>query len=318
MNTAIIGHEKIVEFFENIARSGNLSHAYCLIGPDHIGRRKVAETIAAELLEIPPGDLNLSPDYRLVDRLPDEKTGKLKKHISVEQIRELVYFLGQSAFRKNGCKAAIINDIENLNQSGANSLLKSLEEMDDKTIVFLLVGDAASVLPTILSRARKIFFAPVREGAIFEYLKNNGADDDLAGELARMSRGLPGHAIRWLREPDSLARRVNEEKRFESLFHQPFYQKLQSVEDLFGDKSDHIKARAELSEVLDLWQEMIVARLRTGAVGGIMTGVDSSKNENIAPKELIAMENCVAAAKAGLRENIHPRLLVEDILLQIP
>lgn len=318
MNTKVIGHEKVIDFFAKAIKNNNLSHAYCFIGPDHVGKRKVAETIVAELLDVKFGFLNSSPDYWFVDRETDEKTEKLKKDISVEQIKDLVAFLHQSAFKKNGYKVAIIDNAGFLNKSGSNSLLKSLEEMYEKTIIFLLVNNTDGVLPTIMSRSQKIFFAPVPDKSIYNYLKSIELDEDKVKKITGLACGLPGKAIEWLNGQEALQKQEQEKIRFESLFNKPFYIKLQSVDELFGDKKDNNKARTELAEVLDLWHQLVVDYLKAKFGSKSPSLINLSFLEDISLVNLTAVEAKIVQAKAKLRENVHPRLLVEQILLEMP
>jgi DNA polymerase-3 subunit delta' len=67
------------------------------------------------------------PDYRFLEQLTDEKTGKTSQVIKVDQVRQLLEFLNKSA-QLNGYRVAIIHRAENLNVNAANSLLKTLEE----------------------------------------------------------------------------------------------------------------------------------------------------------------------------------------------
>lgn len=318
MDLSVIGHEKILKFFEQAIKNNKLSHAYCFIGPNHVGKRKVAETIAAELLGIEISALGSSPDFLSVDRENDEKTEKLKKDISLEQILNLIFFLRQGPFKKNNYKAAIIGNANLLNKSGSNALLRALEETRGKAVVFLLATSESEVLPTIMSRAQKIFFAPASDNDIRQYLEKSGIGDEKTDEIISFCRGLPGKAVQWLNEPESLEMQKKEKNRFESLFCAPFYIKLRSVEDMFGDKKDHIKARIELENALDVWHITIADSLKKKIAE---SGSSSPRQEfvnNTSVENLLLIESKIANAKAKIWENIHPRLIVEDILLAMP
>src|SRR3989339_556277 len=49
---SVIGHEKILNYFSKVVETGNLSHAYILSGPEHLGKKFVAENISAKLFGI--------------------------------------------------------------------------------------------------------------------------------------------------------------------------------------------------------------------------------------------------------------------------
>ena len=77
-NMEIIGHQEIRDFFAKVITSGNLSHAYCFVGRDRVGKRAVAESIASELLGIENGKLLQQPDFFVVEQMFDEKKEKTK------------------------------------------------------------------------------------------------------------------------------------------------------------------------------------------------------------------------------------------------
>ena len=85
----IIGHRQIVDFFEKAAAGDRLGHAYGFVGVSGLGKRFMADNISAKLLKTELHKLAVHPDYILVERSEDEKTGKLKKNITIEQARDL-------------------------------------------------------------------------------------------------------------------------------------------------------------------------------------------------------------------------------------
>ena len=133
----LIGHAKILEFFENALKSGSLSHAYCFVGQGQVGKRTLAKILAAKILKTDLSKLSCHPDFYYLERIEDEKTGKLKKEISIAQARYLkTHLIGKSW--SGGYKVVIVDEAELLNEESSNALLKTLEEPKAKTIFFLL------------------------------------------------------------------------------------------------------------------------------------------------------------------------------------
>ncbi len=58
-----------------------------------------------------------------------------------------------------GRKVAIIDDADDLNEEGANCLLKTLEEPPPHSVLILIGTSAERQLPTIRSRARRFVFS---------------------------------------------------------------------------------------------------------------------------------------------------------------
>tara|TARA_B100001057_G_scaffold405975_1_gene419141 strand:- start:6 stop:935 length:930 start_codon:yes stop_codon:yes gene_type:complete len=85
-----------------------------------------------------------NPNLLLVDTLNE------KKSIDINQIRELITNLSKSSFN-NRERFIIIDNIETLNISSINALLKILEE-PPKNTYFILINNDKFILPTLNSR----------------------------------------------------------------------------------------------------------------------------------------------------------------------
>ncbi len=85
-----------------------------------------------------------NPNLYLVDTLSD------KKNIDINQIRELITILNKSSFN-NKERFIIFDNIETLNISSSNALLKILEEPPTNTY-FILINNDRFILPTLKSR----------------------------------------------------------------------------------------------------------------------------------------------------------------------
>jgi DNA polymerase-3 subunit delta' len=135
------------------------------------------------------------PDMRHLERLVNEKTGNLARNISVHQIRELGEFLGLTA-ALSPWRVVIIDTVDELEASGANALLKMLEEPQPNTLFFLVSHAPGRLLPTIRSRCRRLDFTNLDDDAMTSILE---ARTELsAAERQRviaMSGGSAGRAL---------------------------------------------------------------------------------------------------------------------------
>ena len=84
------------------------------------------------------------PNFNLIDINLD------KKNIDIEQIRELIIQLNKSSFN-NKPRFVLIDNIEFLNVSSVNALLKIIEE-PNSNVFFILIGNNKRILPTLKSR----------------------------------------------------------------------------------------------------------------------------------------------------------------------
>lgn len=297
-----VGHKHILNFFDKVREQGSLSHAYCFTGPQHVGKRTVAQYLASSILGIPQEKLYTSMDYTFVGREINEKTGKLRKDISIDQIRKLISHLASKSFYKDGYKIAVVDHAELLSISASNALLKTLEEPKEKMIIFLITPDENALLSTIQSRCQMIHFSLVPDTMLHEYSEKNNVDEKRQLQMIQHAYGMPGKMISWITDPESFQTYLTEYARFENLIGKNFYEKLQAVEELFGDKTDHIAAREHLQDILNMWRIGLHQKIFDNDVSHI---------------SIIHVEKRIKNAQEMLAKNIHPRLLVEQILLEL-
>jgi DNA polymerase-3 subunit delta' len=192
----------------------SMPHAILLHGPSGIGKVALAECFARALLceqTLPDGhacgqciscgwfDNYSHPDYRRLrpealdaadaladdegagdDQVDDKASPKSKrapsKIIRISQVRDLAGFTNISTHR-NGNRVVLLYPAETLNTESSNALLKSLEEPHPGTIFLLVSDNPESLLPTILSRCRKIALPmPSREESL-KWLQSQGVKD---------------------------------------------------------------------------------------------------------------------------------------------
>ncbi|MBI2437124.1 MAG: hypothetical protein HYV41_05325 [Candidatus Magasanikbacteria bacterium] len=298
----IIGHKNILDFFQKVETRGTLSHAYCFTGPEHVGKRAVADFLASRLLKVSREKLFTSPDFSFVTREINEKTEKLRKDISIDQIRRLISHLSSRAYVRDGYKVAIIDHAELLSTGASNALLKTLEKPTEKTILFLITPDEHHLLSTIQSRSQMIHFSLVPQNIVYEYIDTQVSDLDIRELMKKYAYGMPGKVISWIQNPEAFQEYLDEYTRFEQLFGKSFHEKISAVDDLFGDKTDHIMAREHLQDVLSMWHIELHRRI--------------IEYKNVDAR-IVAIESKIRDAQKLLAQNVHPRLLVEQILLEI-
>jgi len=316
-----IGQQKIVDFFDNSIKNGRLAHAYCFVGPDEIGKRALAKQVSAVLLGIDENKLASHPDYYYLERIEDEKTGKLKKEISIAQARDLKTRLRGKSW-SGGYQAVIIDEAELLNEESSNALLKILEEPGSQCIFFLLTTNDQALLPTIRSRCQMIYFSLTSKEDICGGLIKLGYGSEEANTAAALSWGRPGRAIKFLQDSDLQNEYYKEIARWEGMIDQPFYIKLKKVDDLFGNKTDHtdhIRERDNLQKILDLWlmlwRDVLLLKFN-GRSGIFGETINLAGANNLSVEKICDILESIREAKIFLRQNIHPRLLLEQILLK--
>lgn len=164
-----------LKLFEQAIKNNRLSHLYLISGMKGSGKKELALNVASILLEsdideIDKGHINL---YLV------EPKGQ---NIRVQQIEELQMEFSKTSLVR-GYRVFILDQVERLNQSSANRLLKFLEEPANKnTVGFLLAENIEQVIPTILSRSQIMHLSSQDEKELSASLKEQGVDD-LTSEL---------------------------------------------------------------------------------------------------------------------------------------
>jgi DNA polymerase-3 subunit delta' len=212
----IVGQDRAVEQFATAWASRKLHHAWLLAGPRGVGKSTFAKGAARRVLADAAGPPSIlpgigtdeahpmvklvgagsHPDMRWLQRLENEKTGNLNRNINVKQVRELGEFMGMTA-ALSPWRVAVIDTVDDLEASGANALLKMLEEPPANTLFFLVSHAPGRLLPTIRSRCRRLDFGNLDYDAMTSVLETQ-APELRGAELDRviaMSGGSAGRAL---------------------------------------------------------------------------------------------------------------------------
>lgn len=300
----IIGHQKQLGYFETLQKNKSMHHAYLFVGPEHVGKTTLAKQIIANIFEIPLEKLPMHPDFLELERVDED--GKLKRDITVEHIQAVLSKAVRSPIAGK-YNIVLIPDAEKMNGYAANSLLKTLEEPATPTLFFLLTNNEEKILATIKSRVQTIHILPMQKEILSAELLGLFPQEKNLSGIVDASRGLPGLALTWIQNPESFENYKKEVERFFSLFHKAFFEKLAIVEPLFGDKKAHIEGREELKDILILWESCIDMILR------------GERNfPQCSSGTLLAFYDIIEETILRLGQNIHPRLLMENLLLSIP
>jgi DNA polymerase III subunit delta' len=222
--TVLCGHLQAEAALLAAFRSGRMPHAFLLAGPKGIGKATLAYRMArfvfahpdpsaravqsATSLTIDPEDLitrriaaRAQPDLLVIERTVNER-GVLHKQIAVEDIRRTVPFFGSTA-GEGGWRIAIVDAVDDLNRSGANALLKVLEEPPQRGLIVLVSHSAARVPATLRSRCRIVTLRPLDEGdvaAAAAVATGADADDSDVAAAATAADGSVARALAFLDE----------------------------------------------------------------------------------------------------------------------
>ena len=201
--------------------TGRLHHGWLVTGPRGVGKATLAWRIARFLLATPEEDGGMfapappttldipeshpvlrrtqalsEPRLSLLRRPYDDKAERLRAEITVDEVRKLKSHFTLSA-ADGGRRVAIIDAVDDMNVSAANSLLKLLEEPPEKVTLLLISHQPARLLPTIRSRCRELRVLPLAPQDLSDALAQAGGevalDDGVA--LTELAGGSVGEAF---------------------------------------------------------------------------------------------------------------------------
>lgn len=321
MNWPAIGNDTAIEFLSRSLINDKIAQTYVFTGPDDLGKSTIALAYAKNLQGEAAG---FNSDLHILEPLPD------KKNISIEQVREFIKTLNLSSF-SDSYKIGIIKQADLLSEEAKSALLKTLEEPTDKTVIILLVSDENNLPKTILSRAQILYFYPVKETVIYDYLiKEGGANRSLAKDLASLVLGRPLKALHFLANAEHYAAYLLKAETIINFFKEDLNTRLSNLDKIYNDKTYSRQAVISAQEVLEI-SEGIMRDLLLLSLGETdllqhamlreklieaKTAIELAYGDNSGAYILSKMQ-LISAARKYLNSNVNPRLVLEQFLINL-
>ena len=194
--TGLIGHAAAERQLLEAYQAGRLPQAVLIGGPAGIGKATLAWRLTrfvtahpdraapdvqdAETLFVAPDDpaarriaAGAQGDLFVLKREWNEKTKRLYSEIRADDVRRAIGMFQRSAGR-GGYRICVLDCAEDLNRSGANALLKLIEEPPPNSLFLIIAHRPAQVLPTIRSRCRKLLLRPLSRAEVMAVVEEVG------------------------------------------------------------------------------------------------------------------------------------------------
>ena len=322
-------HAQIV--LRGALRSGRVSHAYLFVGPAGTGRMTAARAMAQALLCATGGDDacgtcgacrkvagGTHPDLRIISPGGKTEGGIDRRAVGIDQIRDLKREASYAPYEAKW-KVFIVEDAEAMRAEAANSLLKVLEEPPPGIVIILLAESAAAVFPTLVSRAQVVRFSLVSAPEIAHALTDHaGVSPERARYLAALAGGRVGAAFQAAAAGEEpFTRRADVLATLREIERGDVVTRLDGAEALSRQK-DEIERWLESAELwfrdLLVWQETHDPAL--------LVNLDVRRDvaewaDHASPEGIRRAVEAIEDAKARLRRNLNPRLVLEALFTQL-
>ncbi len=341
---SIIGHQRIIKFFQKAITDKNISHAYLFLGSSHIGKATIAKIFAQALqCDLIKTDVKQMEENKLFSEIVDNNDVKIpcrkcqscklveknshpdtiildgKENIKIEQTRELQHKINLKPL-DSIYKICIIEDVERLTLEAANSLLKILEEPPSKSILILTCTTLNHILPTISSRCQIVKFQPVSSLEIEKELTKRGVHKKIAESLCLISCGKPGMAFNLASNPDILKKQLQLINNLGELKNS-YSKQIKFAQDLIKNFTDN--DFLQLENIMDFWlgwfRDLLLIKKRCDSLILNITEKEKLKkqaqNYNIDEIRLLILK--ISQTKEDLRRNVNPKLLIENLIFSL-
>ena len=207
--TQILGQERALTTLNAAMHSGRMHHAWIFAGPRGVGKFTTAVEFAKVLLDPSAGsesvraragelrlegetsaliDAGIHPDLHIIrkelalDSDNPQLRGRKLMNIPLDLLRERMIggrtgddrVHDAPAYRtalRGGAKVFIIDESELIDQTGQNTLLKTLEEPPQRTYIILVTSRPDRLLPTIRSRCHLVRFISLSETDMRQWIE---------------------------------------------------------------------------------------------------------------------------------------------------
>jgi DNA polymerase III subunit delta' len=204
----LAGHRHVLDLTARAAARGSLPPSLIFAGPDGVGKRLAAISLAQFFNCLSPsaGDAESAPDAcghctvcRRVARgvhadvlmIEPGDSGSIK----VDQVRGAIE---RSAYRpfEGRRRAVIVDEADAMEAPAQNALLKTLEEPPAASTFVLVTARPDLLLPTVRSRCQRVRFAPLSPADIAQVLiRDHGFAEHDAHAAAALADGSLARAL---------------------------------------------------------------------------------------------------------------------------
>ena len=309
----IYGQDLAIEILKSAISKQQLAPAYLFSGPEGVGRKKTAKVFINAIFDKNldnefikkkiesnnhPDLLWVEPSYLVQGKSISQGKARLENismksppQIRLNQIKDIIEFLGKKPFESDR-SIVIIEDIERINESASNALLKTLE--DTNTGLFILITQRPEkLLSTIRSRCQTVPFIRLNDkdvNQIIHELEVLHDKDEIPNEkikeLINFSHGSPGKYLINLQSWLGISNSLRQKLKFK-----------------LNNKIELLKLAKEITDELNIEQQLWL--------------IDFEQNINWERERNSDLVNKLEELRKQLLNYVQPRLAWEVTLLEL-
>lgn len=299
--------EQVVKILSNQIDSKKISHAYLFISNNYSKTLDLIKDFIVSIISLQENIDIEQIDHKIKnDSFADitviEPDGLFIKKDQIEKLQREF----QNTALENEKKFYILKDVDKLNKSSANTILKFLEEPEHNIIAFLVTNNKNSVIETITSRCVNINLK--NDTLVVDDLKTNIASIIFNDKEERSNYINSENSII---EIETVVKFINyyEFNGIETIIHLN-----ELFHNYFKEKSDIIRA---LDIMIIYYGDILKTRITN--INSLFKDVDNhnkiiSKNNSLKISKKI---NILIDAKNKVRENANIKLLMDKLIFDL-
>jgi len=245
--------------------------------------------------------------------------GEREMSIPVETVRKIRSSLSQKP-PQAGKRVVLIEQMDRMRVTSADALLKLIEEPPPQTLMIITTARPEKLLPTIVSRCRKLRFARLRQEQIADYLTaKTEIGEAKANLLARLAQGSLGKAL-YMATGDTEQDREVAKMIFKGIF-------VTQPADLIAEAADILPYRDmyRINRIIAVWQTLFrdIIVLKSGQDSEFLINTDfTAELEKIAGRDipqnqLLKIPSYLGGVMADIELNVDIPSAVGALLIDV-
>ncbi|MBY0528740.1 MAG: hypothetical protein K2P51_00950 [Rhabdochlamydiaceae bacterium] len=318
--STLLGNESAKIALQRMIEHSCVPNTLLFSGPSGVGKAKYAIGLAHLLMgSSHEHKLNSGNHPDLHIYFPE---GKAHLH-TIDSIRSLIEEVGMPPFEAP-VKVFILHDAHLMLPASSNALLKTLEEPHLDSYIILLTSEPESMLPTILSRCRKIPFFPIPENEMLNYLERElNQTPEQARKTAFLAHGSFARAHQILSQSqDEKQQILHKILKLGTRDYPQFLKLCTELESACGlSKADESEETDSMISQMDpLFEEIAIwyRDLYLLASGASRAFLSNPELQHAGPSvSLERVLEAIARARLALQRHFKLRVVLEELFFQL-